>query len=85
MGLSKHDMLGLLPVSDGALTLRRWTREDTYARTAWPSYPPEYRGFNFALAGAPRAELDRHFALRDQNPHRIVLAADHASQVKNPI
>ena len=77
---SKHDMLEALPVCAGALTLRRWTRAATYARARWPSYPSETRAFNFALSGASREELDRHFLGRDQDPSRITLAADHPEQ-----
>jgi RimJ/RimL family protein N-acetyltransferase len=77
---TKDRMLELLPVVDRPLTLRRWTKTDTYARAEWPSYPPEYRDFNFALAGASQGGLDRHFLARDQDPARIALAVDHAQQ-----
>ena len=77
---SKDRMLEALPVCEGPLTLRRWTRADTYARAKWPSYPSEYRDFNFGLSGASQEELDRHFLARDQDPSRIPLAADHAEQ-----
>ena len=80
MRSSKKRMLEALPVCEGPLTLRRWRKEDTYARAAWPSYPPEYAAFNFALAGASQEELDRHFLARDRDPSRIPLAADHADQ-----
>ena len=78
---SKDHMLEALPVCEGPLTLRRWTRADTYARARWPSYPSEYRDFNFALSGASQEELDRHFLARDQDPDRIPLAADHGEQL----
>ena len=80
MGLSKGRMLAALPVCEEPLTLRRWTMADTYARAAWPSYPPEYTDFNFALAGASQEELDRHFLARDRDPGRVPLAVDHADQ-----
>ena len=64
MGLSKDRMLEALPVCERALTLRRWTRADTYARAKWPSYPSEYKDFNFTLSGASQAELDRRFLVR---------------------
>lgn len=80
MELSKQSMLNSLPVSDGPITLRRWTIADTHARTGWPSYPTEYRNFNFALAGASAKELERHFSVRDQDPDRIPLAADHTGR-----
>jgi len=76
----KDGMLKALPLCDGPLTLRRWTRADAYARAKWPSYPPEYRNFNFALSGASQEESDRHFLARDQDPSRIPLAADHTEQ-----
>ena len=62
---SKESMLEALPVSEGPLTLREWTRADTHARAKWPSYPSEYRSFNFSLSGASEEELDRHFSTRD--------------------
>ena len=77
---SKDRMLKALPVCEGPLMLRRWTKADTYARAGWPSYPSEYRNFNFALSGAAQEELDRHFLARDQDPGRIPLAADQAEQ-----
>lgn len=77
---SKHAMLEGLPVCEGPLTLRRWTRADTDARASWPSYPSEYKAFNFSLAGASPEDLDRHFLARDQDPQLISLAADHAGQ-----
>jgi RimJ/RimL family protein N-acetyltransferase len=79
-GPSKESMLAALPVSQGSLTLRRWTRAETCARSQWPPYPAEYSAFDFALAGASQDELDRHFLIRDQDPGRIPLAADCAGQ-----
>ncbi|KKM22438.1 hypothetical protein LCGC14_1625340 [marine sediment metagenome] len=80
MRLSKDSMLEASPVCEGPLILRRWALSDTYARAEWPSYAPDYVGFNFALRGASRDELDRHFLARDQDPGRIPLAADHGEQ-----
>ena len=77
---TKDHMLNALPVCEGPLTLRKWTMADTHARAKWPSYPSEYKDFNFALSGASQEELDRHFLARDQDTGRIPLAADHAEQ-----
>ena len=77
---SKESMLNALPVCEEQLTLRNWTRADTHARAKWPSYPLEYRNFNFALSGASEDELDQHYLVCDQDPHRIPIAADHTEQ-----
>lgn len=81
MALSKGVMIECLPVQQGDISLRCWTRQDTEARASWPSYPPEYADFNFAHANAPRIERDRHFEARHLNANRIDLAVDHTSQL----
>ena len=77
---SKEDMLKSLPIRQGDITIRSWTREDTYERANWSSYPAPYADFNFALRGASKKELDRHFLDRDSDPERLPLAVDHITQ-----
>lgn len=80
MKLLKKSMLKSLPVRKGELTIRPWTREDTYERANWPSYPPPYVDFNFALMGASKEQLDRHFIVRHNDPNRLALAIDYGTQ-----
>ena len=80
MELSKANMVASLPIREGPIIIRSWTRQDTYERARWPSYPAAYESFNFALKGASGAELDGHFVARDQDPTRVPLAIDHVDQ-----
>jgi len=80
MTISKHDLLGHLPLHCGELTVRAWCRDDIDRRAAWRPYPPPYSNFSATLGGMAAAERDTYFWDRDEDSSRVTLTVDHPSQ-----
>lgn len=78
--LEKQAIHGNLPITDGGLTLRPWTRLDLDVIAGWPGYPFPYESFDYQLREKTSAERDRHFRERQDNPDRITLILDKGEQ-----
>lgn len=78
---TKQGLLNALPIRETDLTIREWQREDLDELANWPSYPPGFEGFNLGYASMTREERDVRFRSRSGEPARIVLTADHRTQV----
>ena len=46
----------------------------------WPGYPFPYEPFNYSFNEMNSKEKDQHFHSREENPNRITLVVDHATQ-----
>jgi RimJ/RimL family protein N-acetyltransferase len=73
----KSKLLDRLPLSQGELTVREWTRQDLDLLASWPPYPFPYRGFEFSFAGMDAAERDQVFWSRQSRADAMVLVVDH--------
>jgi RimJ/RimL family protein N-acetyltransferase len=76
---TKEGMLSVLPLLQGNLTIREWTRQDVDLLAGWPPYPFPYEGFEFSFASMSATERDELFQARQENPDTIVLVIDHAA------
>jgi hypothetical protein len=61
-------MLRALPVVQGDLTIREWTRQDVDLLVSWRAYPFPYEGFGFSFAQMDSAERDELFRARQEKP-----------------
>lgn len=77
---SKQAMLAALPCHDGDLCIHALSRGDLDILARWPSYPAGYEPFNLRFGGMSPPERDDLFRVRQADPSRITLVADHASQ-----
>jgi RimJ/RimL family protein N-acetyltransferase len=77
---AKEGMLRTLPLEQGALTIRGWTRRDVDLLASWPTYPFPYEGFEFSFAVMSATERDELFRTRQEKPDTIVLVVDHTQQ-----
>ena len=77
---TKEEMLRALPVVQGDLTIRNWTRQDVDLLASWPAYPFPYEGFEFSFARMDSIERDEFFQARQEKRARIVLVIDHTRQ-----
>jgi RimJ/RimL family protein N-acetyltransferase len=76
--LTKRTFLAGLPLCEGHLTIRPWTRADLDLLSAWPDYDFPYQGMEFSFRGKSALEKDQWFQARQDNPEMIVLVADQA-------
>ncbi len=77
---TKNKMLEILPLQQGNLTIREWTRKDVDRLAGWPKYPFPYEGFEFSFRDLSSTKRDEMFRERRKKPDRISLVADHAKQ-----
>jgi RimJ/RimL family protein N-acetyltransferase len=77
LALTKHTLLAALPLHEGQLTIRQWTRADLDLLGAWPDYAFPYQGMEFSFRGKSALEKEQCFQARQDNPDTIVLVADH--------
>jgi len=77
---TKEGMLRMLPLGQGNLTIREWTRQDVDLLASWPPYPLSYEGFEFSFAAMSATERDELFRARQEEPNMIVLVVGHAKQ-----
>jgi len=80
---SKQRFMASLPIHDGDLVIREWTREDVDRRAAWPPYQAPYSVFTSSLADMDSTERDAYFQSRDEREDRITLTVDLADEVGN--
>jgi RimJ/RimL family protein N-acetyltransferase len=69
-------MLHRLPLEQGELKIRAWTRPDLDLLARWPAYPFPYRGFEFGFATMGPAERDRWFRARQKEAGALFLVVD---------
>jgi RimJ/RimL family protein N-acetyltransferase len=77
---TKEEMHRALPLLQGDLTIREWTRQDVDLLASWPAYPFPYEGFEFSFAQMDSIARDEVFQARQENPNAIVLVVDHPRQ-----
>lgn len=73
-------MLKSLPICEEVFTIRPWNRKDLEELAEWPGYPFPYEPFNSSLSEMNSEEKEQHFHSREENPNRITLVVDHATQ-----
>jgi RimJ/RimL family protein N-acetyltransferase len=77
---TKEAVLRALPVVQGDLTIRNWTRQDVDLLASWPAYPSPYEGFEFSFARMDSIARDEAFRARQEKPDATVLVVDHTRQ-----
>jgi RimJ/RimL family protein N-acetyltransferase len=83
--IDKNALLRTLPLRQGALVARAWTRQDLDRLAAWPPYPFPYRGFEFRFAAAGPAERDAFYRDRQARADALVLVVDHRRGARTAI
>jgi RimJ/RimL family protein N-acetyltransferase len=78
--IAKDELLRTLPLRQGVLLVRAWTRQDVDRLAAWPPYPFPYQGFEFSFAGASRTERDALYRDRQARRDVLVLVVDRQAQ-----
>lgn len=76
----KSELLDTLPLSQGELTVREWTRRDVDRLAGWPRYPFPYRGFEYSFAAMGPTERDELFRTRQERADAMTLVVDHDAQ-----
>ncbi|HOE66360.1 MAG TPA: GNAT family N-acetyltransferase [Candidatus Hydrogenedentes bacterium] len=74
--ITKGGMLAALPVREGDLCLRAWTRQDVDLLAAWPPYPFPYGPFRLSFGSATPVRRNEVYIKRNLSPNRIVLVGD---------
>jgi RimJ/RimL family protein N-acetyltransferase len=77
LSLTKEKLLSRLPIREGLLSVRAWTRDDMDTLAAWPKYPFPYEGFEFSFVSMRSVDRDELFDERTGNPSAIPLILDH--------
>lgn len=78
--IDREEMLRMLPLVRGDLTIREWVRQDVELLASWPKYPFPSEGFEFSFARMGPTERDELFRTRHEKPDTMVLVADHVKQ-----
>jgi RimJ/RimL family protein N-acetyltransferase len=78
VSLTKKLLLGELPIGEGPLTIRAWTRNDLDTLAAWPRYPFPYEGFSFVSMNSE--ERDKLFRGVQAKSNALPLVVDHTNQ-----
>jgi RimJ/RimL family protein N-acetyltransferase len=77
---TKEGMLRVLPLEQGDLKIREWTRQDVDLLAGWPRYPFPHEGFEFSFASMSATDRDKLFRATQERADTIVLVVDHARQ-----
>lgn len=78
--LTKNVLLEELPLCEGHLTIRPWSRQDLEVLAAWPDYPFPHKGFKFIFSSMNSSAKEKLFQARQGNPDGFVLAVDHKDE-----
>jgi RimJ/RimL family protein N-acetyltransferase len=79
--LMKKLLLETLPIGEGPLTIRIWTREDLDFLATWPNYLFPYEGFEFSFKTMSAAKRDKLFQERSRRSDLFPLVVDHSNQL----
>jgi RimJ/RimL family protein N-acetyltransferase len=79
--LTKKKLREELPVTEGPLIIRAWTREDLDFLATWPKYPFPYEGFEFSFRTMSSAVRDKIFHERSERSNIFPLIVDDTNQL----
>lgn len=77
MTLTRRTLVEALPLVEGDLTIREWTRDDLDVLSAWPDYVFPHHGLEFGFRALNSSGRDRLFQRRQEAPDLMVLVVDH--------
>lgn len=80
LSLTKEKLLSELPIEEGPLSVRAWTRDDLDTLVAWPKYPFPYEGFEFSFKTMDTKNRDKFFKERSESSDIFSLVIDETNQ-----